>query len=978
MTRLPILFLILFSIALSCRSITVPPAPGRPADSLATPLRAAEFDWSGPGGIDSLLARLTLEEKAAQMVMMRLFGHYYSTDGDMFERAEHLVVDRKIGGIIMAQGDVVEEALLINSLQRKARIPLLVSADYERGVAMRIRRGTSFPDAMAIGATRRTELAYRAGKVIGIEARALGIHQNYAPVADVNINPLNPVINTRAFGSDVALVRDMASAFTRGTEEAGVIATVKHFPGHGGTRTDSHLDLPVLDLSRDRLDSVEFPPFRASIDAGAGSVMVSHLSVPSLDSLGVPASLSRPMIEGVLRREMGFRGLVVTDAMEMQGVTRKYSPGEATVRAIRAGIDILLIPPDEDVAISAIVKGVRDGVITLEQINGSVRRILAAKKRLGLDRERLVNIDQIPEKVGTRANRGLAKEIARESITILRNTGGLLPLPPDGARRVVAVLMSDTDENRTDVNRPGTPGATEPFGTYFSQLLRRRMSRVEIVRLTPASDPGGLDAALAKIKRADIVLYGLYVKVRTGTGRIELPEYARGFCLRAEQQKTPLAVLSFGTPYLVAQFPRAEAVLCAYGDNEPSTEATVEALFGEIPVRGKLPVSIPGSFPFGAGLELPQTQLRRDEPSLAGFDPDELQHVEEIVRGGIADSAYPGAQLAIVKHGLLVLHRSFGAQTYDNDAREITGETMYDIASLTKVVATTSSLMRLFDQKKFALDDPIAKFLPQFSSGEKSAITVRHLLLHRGGFPPFRQLWKFCPDRGSAIDSVFGTALVAHPGDTTIYSDLGMITLGVLVEKLAGTTLDAFFKREFADPLRLVNTMFRPDPSLYGRVAPTEVDTGWRKGLVRGVVHDENACFLGGVSGHAGLFSTASDLAVFAQMLLNRGTYGGRRYISEGTIYEFLVRRQDGQERWLGWDMRSPRGSSAGQAFSLTSFGHTGFTGTSLWVDPDRSLAVILLTNRVYPTRANIKLLKIRPLLHDAVIHALGSGERRP
>jgi beta-N-acetylhexosaminidase len=964
-------FLLLFLLP-SCRTLIVPSATRPAADTLA-PRPAADQGWSSSGGIDSVLSRLTLEEKVAQMMMVRVFGHYMSTDSDLFERAEHLVADGKVGGIILAQGDVLEEAMMANLLQRRATIPLLVAGDYERGTGMRIRRGTVFPDAMAIGATRRTELAYRAGKATALEGRAVGVHQIYAPVADVNTNPANPVINTRAFGSDVALVRDMAAAFTHGAQDAGGIATIKHFPGHGGTATDSHLELPVLGYSRSRFDSVDFPPFRAAIAAGAGSVMVAHVAVPALDSL--PASLSRPMIDGILRREMGFQGLVVTDAMEMQGLTRKFTSAEAAVLAVRAGIDILLMPPDEDAAAAAIVRAVRDSIIPVEQINGSVRRILAAKKALGLDRARLVDIGEIPAKVGTRAHRTLAKEIARESITLLRNRGGMIPLPPNGARRVVAVLVSDAEENRTEINRPSMPGTTEPYGTYFSGLLRRRLSHVEVVRLTPASDPAELEGALAKIRRADAALLAVYVRVRTG--KTELPDYARGFCARAEQQKTPLAVLAFGTPYVAAQFPRADAVLCTYGDNEASTEAAVEALFGEIPVTGKLSVAIPEAFPFASGITLPQTQLRRDEPSIAGFDAEELPHVEDIVRKGIADSAYPGAQLAIVRNGVLAYARSFGAQTYAKDAPEVTGETMYDIASITKAVVTTSCLMKLYDQKKFDLDDTIGKYLPPFTSGEKRGVTVRQLLLHRGGFPPFRQLWKLCPDRASGMDSVFGTPLVARPGDTTIYSDLGMITLGALVEKLAGIPLNAYFRREFAEPLHLAGTMFRPDSSLLGRIAPTEVDSAWRGGLVHGVVHDENACFLGGVAGHAGLFSTASDLAVFAQMLLNRGAYGGRRYISEGTIYEFLARRRSGQERWLGWDMRSPRGSSAGSLFSEASFGHTGFTGTSLWIDPDRNLAVVFLTNRVYPTRANNKLLAIRPALHDAVLHSLAPVEGR-
>jgi CubicO group peptidase (beta-lactamase class C family) len=302
---------------------------------------------------------------------------------------------------------------------------------------------------------------------------------------------------------------------------------------------------------------------------------------------------------------------------------------------------------------------------------------------------------------------------------------------------------------------------------------------------------------------------------------------------------------------------------------------------------------------------------------------------------------------------------------------------MYDLASLTKVVATTSAMMRLYDLGKFSLDDSVANYLPAFGAGGKAGVTIRQLLLHRGGLPPFRELWKICPDSLAALDSALATPLVARPGDTTIYSDLGMITLGALVEKLSGMSLPQFVQREFFGPLRMTNTMFTPPEYLRGHCAPTEIDTSWRRRLVWGTVHDENSAYLGGVAGHAGLFSTATDLAAFAQMLLNKGTFGGRRYISEGTMYEFLGRKTAKQERWLGWDMRSVTGSSSGSRFSFHSFGHTGFTGTSLWIDPERSLAVVFLTNRVFPTRANRKIIRFRPRLHDAVIHAIeDSGER--
>ena len=918
---------------------------------------------------------MPLEEKVSQMVMVRALGHYYSTDSELFERLERLVSVRKVGGIIMAQGDVYAEAVLLNRLQTLSRIPLLVASDFERGIAMRVRRGTRFPDAMALGATRNAEYAYRMGKAVAAEARTIGIHQNYAPVADINDNPLNPVINTRSFGDDPMLVRTMVGAFIRGTIDGGCIATAKHFPGHGDTGTDSHIELPVIGLSRARLDSVELAAFRAAVDAGVQSVMIGHLAVPALDSLGLPASLSAPMVTDLLRNELGFRGLVVTDGLEMRALTHGFKADTVAVLAVRAGADLLLVPPDPDLAVSAVVGAVRRGEITEERINESVRRILAAKHQLGLDRRRTVDIDAVASRVSTRPNRHLAREIARDAVTLLRNRNGLLPLPPDGPLRIVALLAGDTDDDRSDVDRPASPLTSEPVGTYFAQLLRRRSAGSEIVRLSPESDVHELNEAVARVRKADVAVLCLFVKVRTASGRIDLPDYLRAFVPRLAETKRPLVVLAFGNPYVAGSVPESESVMCLYGDDEPVSEAAAEALFGEIPVHGRLPVAIPGKYPFGSGVDIPQTQLRRDDPAVAGFDPEDLQRVDGIVNSAIADSAFPGAQLAIIKDGLLVYDRSFGSLTYAPDSPPVGEGTMYDLASLTKVIATTSAVMKLLDSGKIALDDPVAKYIPRFDAGEKAALTIRHLLLHRGGFPPFRRLWLECPDPAAVVDSIAATPLIAAPGDSTVYSDLGFITLGKIVEKVSGMTLDAFVKREFFAPLRMRNTTYVPAESLRALCAPTELDTAWRKSVVQGTVHDENAAFIGGVSGNAGLFSTASDLAVYMQMLFNRGVYAGRRFLSEKTVAEFIEKRAPGQERWLGWDMKSPRGSSAGSLFSPGSFGHTGFTGTCIWADPARNLAVIFLTNRVYPTRANLKIARVRPAVNDAVMRALGVTE---
>ncbi|HXX64918.1 MAG TPA: glycoside hydrolase family 3 N-terminal domain-containing protein [Bacteroidota bacterium] len=953
-------------LLLACRTASVTVAPARPA-----PARQMGSDWSAPGAIDSLIASMTLEEKIAQMIMVRAYGHYYSSDSDAFERLARLVAERKIGGILMAQGDVYSEAVLINRIQSLARMPLLVAADFEQGVAMRVRRSTRFPDAMAIGATRNSDYAYRMGKAIASEARAIGIHQNYAPVADVNDNPLNPAINTRAFSDNVALVRTMVSAFVRGTIDGGAVATAKHFPGHGDTGTDSHLDLPMLDLTRTHMDSVELSSFRAALDAGAQSVMVGHLAVPALDSLRLPASLSEAMVENVLRRDLGFDGLVVTDDLEMQALERNFPADRTAVLAVRAGVDMLLVPPDVDGAISAISAAVRAREISEARIDQSLRRILLVKRAMGLDRKRSVDLDAISGRVATRANRELALSIARDAVTVLRNVGSVLPLKPDGPEHVVCVLAGDVDDDRTEVDRPGSPQTSEPAGAYFSQLLRRRTPLVETIRLSPSSDTKDVADALARMHRSDCAILCLFVRARSG-GKNQLPDYLQTFCARAEEQKTPLIICAFGNPYVASSLSGAASIVCLYGDDEPTSQAAAEALFGEIPVHGRLPVSIPGRFLFGSGIDLAQTQLRRDEPATAGFDPEDLQKVDDLLKRAIADSAFPGAQLAIVKDGLLIYDKSFGHQTYDPASPEIDEGTLFDLASVSKAVGTTGALMKLYDQGVIGLDDSIGKYLPLFAHGEDSSITIRDLLLHRGGFPPFRRLWLDCLDERWAVDTIARTRLVAHPGDSTIYSDLGMITLGKLIEKVTGVPLDEYVRREFTEPLRMRNTMYTPPSALRARCAPTELDTLWRKRLVQGTVHDENAAFLGGVSGNAGLFSTATDLALYVQMLLNKGFYAGRRYFSERTVAEFLENRTGAQERWLGWEMRSPRRSSSGSLFSGASFGHTGFTGTSIWADPERKLTVIFLTNRVYPTRANNKITTIRPALHDLVMRSLG------
>lgn len=911
--------------------------------------------------VDETLSRMTLEEKVAQLVFERADGGYLSADDERWTYYERLVRERKIGGFVFFAGDVYEYVMQINKLQAASDVPLLIASDFEFGTAMRVRRATLFPRAMLVGATRNPRYAYEMGKVIAREARALGVHQDYAPVVDVNNNPMNPVINTRSFGEDPQLVSEMAAAFTRGLQEGGVIATAKHFPGHGDTDVDSHLDMPVLPFPKERLDSLELVGFRRAVDAGVMSMMIAHLSVPAYDTTaGLPATLSRPIITDLLQNQLGFKGLIVTDAMTMQGVTKAFSTAEAAVRSVKAGTDLVLLPPDMDVAIDAIVGAVRRGEITEERINASVRKLLALKHSLGLVENRFVDPNAVASIVGCAEHRRLAKQIARDGITVVKNDNNVLPLQKNNLKKIVGIAFGDLEDPTT--------------GAYFRSLVRSRVQRYEDLRVDNRSNKIEYDSVLARAATGDILLIHMYVATRSEmmTGFFK-PQQAE-FLNNLIKLNKPTVVVSFGNPYLLSAFPSVQAYLAGYSQADVVVEAAVEAIFGEIDTKGKLPITIPGGSPYGTGLELPKVTLRYDEPLAAGFDPERLQRVDDVMKQAIRDSAFPGGVVLAAHNGVVGYHKAFGTYEYDPYSRQVDVNTIYDLASVTKVIATTSAVMRLVDENKLRLDDPVVRYIPQFGQRGKERITLYNLMVHNSGLPAWRRFYDFCTTPQCVLDSVFATPLQYRTGDSTVYSDLGLITLGKVIEIVAGTTLNRYVDSVFFKPLGMNSTMYNPPRSLWNRIAPTEVDTFWqRTGVaVRGRVHDENAATLGGVSGHAGLFSTASDLAVMMQMLLNGGTYGGVRYFRTETVQKFIARQSDKSTRGIGWDTKNLAGySSAGRLFGPKSFGHTGFTGTSLWADPERNLFVILLTNRVYPTRNNTKIFDVRPKVADAVVEAL-------
>ena len=935
--------------------------------SVVAPAVSSSSPW-----VEQTLKKMTLREKLGQMLMVPYFGVFEAANSPEYKDVLHEVEQNHVGGLILVtdrgplgieRSQVYPTAVQINELQRHAKIPLLVGADFESGTGMRLDEGTSFPSAMAIGATGDPKLAYVAGQYTALEARAAGVRWIFAPDADVNNNPDNPIINVRSFGEDPEEVAAYVREFVRGVEQNGALATAKHFPGHGNVSVDSHLSLGVVPGNRKELEATELVPFRAAIDARASSVMPGHLSVPALEpNPQVPATLSQNILTDLLRGEMHFRGLVITDALDMGGVTSLYTPGEAAVRSVEAGADVLLMSPAPDAALAALDDAVRSGRIAENRIDASVRRILAAKARLGLDRNRFVDVGHLNERFALPEYEAQAQTIADRGVTLLRDQAHLLPL--DGTRplRVLLLCLSaDPDP---------TPGET------LEPEMRPRVDALTVLRADTQYVPV---AALKLPPRGayDVAVAALFVRVADRKGDIDFPDDQHALVDQLLEAGKPTIVASFGSPYLIERFPNAKTWIAEFSSNDVSQRAVARALFGQTAISGKIPVTVPGIARRGDGLRMAENPMIL-EPAPQAMS-NRLEPVYKLLDRSVVAGAFPGGVLAVGWNNQLAIH-PFGQLEREGEAYEVDEDSMYDVASLTKPVVTTTLAMLLVQQGTLNLDLPVERYLPEFALASKSdphpdwraRVTVRMLLLHDSGLPAHRDFYKEAKGHDAILARVVAEPLVCPPGTQIQYSDLGFILLGEIIERLTGEPLGALAKQAIFSTLGMSRSLFNPPRRVRADIAPTEQDTVYRKRLIWGEVHDENAWAMGGVAGHAGLFSTAPDLAAFAQMILNGGIYGHDRLLSRALVEQFTTRVVIGDSaRTLGWDLPSEP-SSSGRYFSAKSFGHTGFTGTSLWIDPERHLFVILLTNRVHPSRANEQIRQVRPALHDAVFEALG------
>ena len=993
-------------------------ACGRASPGAVEPAPIPALDPEGAAWVERTLAGLSLHDLVGQLVIEWIPGGYVAPTSPDFDPLARWVVEDRIGGVSPSIGTPHAYVAKLNALQELADVPLLVAADFENGgPGMRINGsyalpsmlpqggGTAFPPTMAFGAAGEERFAYEYGRITAVEARASGVHLLFAPVLDVNSNPDNPVIATRAFGGDPALVARLGAAFVRGVRDGGALSTGKHFPGHGDTSVDSHLGIPVVEADRRRLDEVELVPFVRAIDEGVDAIMTAHVQMPGVLGPGTPpATLSPRLLTGLLREDLGFDGLLLTDALTMRGITDAYGIGEAAVRAVEAGADVILSPSDVPVAISAVVEAVGEERLTRERIEDSARRILELKARLGLHRERFVSLERVDEVVGSGAHVAFADTVAARSITLVRDEARLVPMDPLSPDATVHVRYA--------------PSRWLWAGRAFSAGLAERIPFVEEVVLDERSDSAAYAAVAETLAGAARVFVSAYASAAAGSGPEALPERLRDL-VAASMAERPTVLLAFGNPYLLAALPSAGSYMIAWGSREVSQRAMVSALFGEEAISGRLPIELPPFHAIGHGLDRAKVSTRVavrevDDPLVAagivaredrarahgsnqdladassvGMSPEGLARVDSVIRAALADSAASGAALAIGRHGRLVLLEAYGELAWGS-GRPTTPSSIFDLASLSKVVGTTTAAMVLVGEGLLDLDAPVVRYLPWWSRGDarKDEVTVRQLLLHRTGLPPFRR-WFFDIEGVEAYKAAAADEpLEVGPGTRTAYSDIGVMTLAWVIEEVTGQTLDALLQERLWDPLGMPETRYRPASTLLPRIAATELDTIWRNELVWGRVHDENADAMGGVAGHAGLFSTAVDLSVFARMMLNGGvtpacTPGAtpgepcplaraepRRILEADVLEAFTTRHDDSSSRALGWDTPEGR-SSAGDFFGPRAFGHTGYTGTSIWMDPDLDLWVVLLTNRVHPTRDNQKHVPLRRAVHDAAALAV-------
>ena len=949
-------------------------------------LKFTDSQW-----VDSVMASLTPDERIAQLILMAA----YSNRG-----AEHrrdvlkMIREKKIGGLIFFQGGPGRQVSLINEYQTASRVPLLIAMDAEWGLGMRLDSTISFPYQMTLGAVQDKQMIYEMGAEIGRQLKRVGAHVNFAPVVDVNNNPANPVINYRSFGEDKRGVASRGIAYMKGLQDQNVLATAKHFPGHGDTDTDSHYALPNIGHSRERLDSLELFPFRQLIEAGVGGVMVAHLNIPVLDQSGLPSTLSKPIITDLLRNELGFSGVIVTDAMNMRGVTASRPPGVADKDAVLAGNDILEFTEDISRAITEIRQAIRQGHITRDMIDQRCRKMLALKQWVGIQDRRAIPVTDIADDVNTPEAGLLRRKLLSAALTVLKNESNIMPV-----QGLDTMTMASVSFGRDTI-------------TAFQQTLSL-YSEVRHFQLSLQADQLQIDSVRNLLKNYDLVFGAIHDNSVRPLNRLELSPDLMNFIAELNSRKNFILTL-FKNPYVaegIRDITSVDGLIVAYQDDAETESLAAQLIFGGVGASGRLPVSIGDIFSEGDGLDL-QGGIRfaYTLPEDAGMDSGILiKGIDSLVAQALDAKAIPGCQILIARNKKIVFHKAYGLHTY-SDTVSVKLTDLYDLASVTKISTSMAALMKNYDEGKFRLNATLGDYLPKFRRSNKRDIPMYDILTHQGRFIPFIPFYQktFRKNGGYKWATLKKDSSERFPIRLTdqlylhrkypvkmvkgirksplrdekkyVYSDFFFMLAPRVVESMIEGSFEDYLQRNFYRPLGATTVTFNPVRRFpENRIVPTENDYLFRRQPVHGTVHDENAAMMNGVSGHAGLFASANDLAKIMQMYLDMGTYGGREYIRKETLQEFSRTRfpENDNRRALGFDKPNLKylgvNNNTAKGAGPNSFGHTGFTGTFAWMDPDTGLLYIFLSNRVTPTRENTRLYQlntrtqIQQVMYDAL-----------
>lgn len=938
----------------------------------------SEKEW-----IDSVFNSLTPDEKIAQLMVIRAHSNL---GPDHVAGVVDLIKRYNVGALCFFQGGPLRQANLTNLYQSLAKTPLLVTIDGEYGLGMRLDSVIRFPYQSTLGALTDESLVYKMGTAVGEQMKRLGVHVNYAPTVDVNNNPNNPVIGYRSFGEDKDKVARYGIAYMKGMQDAGIMATAKHFPGHGDTEVDSHLDLPVINKSMKELDSLELYPFRQLIAAGVGSVMIAHLSVPAIDDKpNRPTSLSKKAVTDLLRKKLDFKGLTFTDALEMKGVTKFYPAGEAAVQALIAGNDMLCLPENVNEAINAVKKAVDKNRLSWNEIDEKVMRVLKSKYQLGLNNVQPVDTTNLLEDLNAKTN-DLIRMVARNTLTVLKNSEDLFPFRLYKNKKVAYVGIGTSALNQ--------------FGKRLQEDLN-----VDTFLLSYNDSQEVADSIVQRVNR------GEYNSVIVGVHNYSLrPNNNFGISATAiklwnDLQTDTVATFLFGNVYAAKNFCNAKNLVAVYQDDSLTQQTAADFVLNKFPAKGKLPVSVCG-FPFGTGIMATNLYAVGTSPAWLGID--------SIVYDAMNRRAFPGCVVLAIHNGKIKYHKSFGHYEFDRASLPVQLQSIYDLASVTKISATTVAVMKLYEEGKLDLEKTLGDYLPWTRGSNKAPLLVKDILLHQAGLSPFISFYRetIDPATGKPSPALYSTEIKPNytipvardlylrsdwndsmlqrivksplgPHGKYVYSDNDFILLGKIIETLTGTTLDKYVRETFYVPLGMNTTGFRAGER-YGseRIVPTENEKYFRRQLLRGYVHDEGAAMFGGISGHAGLFSDAYDLSILYQMLLNGGEIGGMRFFKKETIDYFTAYHSDISRRGYGFDKPEKDNATRKDPYpaSLVSpetYGHTGFTGTCVWVDPTNDLVYIFLSNRVYNTRDNnlLSQLGVRGKIQDVIYKAIKNEE---